>query len=444
MTFRRQIHLGCFPIHWGGNVAAWRHPDIIVDGPTNLDFVLEIARVAEAGKFDMLFIADSTYITPNSTPFDLNHFEPVTILSAAAAMTKRVGLVGTMSTSYSQPFTTARQMASLDKLSRGRAGWNAVTSSNVGVARNYGGERHMEHDLRYRVAEEYIQVVKGLWDSWEDDAFIRDKPSGRYVDLDKLHRLDHQGEFFKVQGPLNIERSEQGRPILFQAGASEQGRELAAKHADAVFSNRETLEECRIYCADLRRRAVQHGRNPEEILIFPVITPIIGATEAAAQRRSDELNELLDVQTALKFLSRYFSSFDFSKMPLDEPVPDLGAIVADSSQSSAQYLLQIARDDNLTLRQLAYRAAAPRRDFTGTPEQIADRLQLYFEQRAADGFMLASDISPRGLADFVEHVVPILQKRGLYREDYEHATLRGHLGLPYPENRYAARRRQTA
>jgi FMN-dependent oxidoreductase (nitrilotriacetate monooxygenase family) len=439
---RRHIHLGCFPIHLGGNVGAWRHPQVQADGSTSLAFVAELARIAEAGKFDMLFIADSTYATPNSTAFDLNHFEPVTILSAVAALTRYVGLVGTMSTSYSQPFTTARQMASLDKLSGGRAGWNAVTSSNAGVARNFGGETLMEHDLRYRMAHEYIDVVKGLWDSWEDDAFPRDKQAGVYADLDKMHRLDHRGEYFRVQGPLNIERSPQGHPILFQAGASEPGRELAARHADAVFSNRETLEECQIYCADLRRRAVAYGRAEDDIMIFPVITPIIGATEADAKRRSEELNELLDPATALKFLARYFSSFDFSKLPLDEPVPDLSAIVGDSSQSSARYLVQIARDDRLTLRQLAYRAAAPRSDFTGTPEQIADRLQLYFETRGADGFMIATDISPRGLADFVEHVVPSVQRRGLFRQDYEHTTLRGHLGLPFPENRYAAARRR--
>jgi FMN-dependent oxidoreductase (nitrilotriacetate monooxygenase family) len=441
---RRHIHLGCFPIHLGGNVGAWRHPEVPADGSTSLAFVAELARIAEGGRLDMLFIADSLYATPNSTAFDLNHFEPITILSAVAALTSHVGLVATMSTSYSQPFTTARQMASLDRLSGGRAGWNAVTSSNAGVARNFGGDTLMEHDLRYRMAQEYIDVVKGLWDSWEDDAFPRDKASGVYADLAKMHRLDHQGEFFRVQGPLNIERSPQGHPILFQAGASAQGRDLAARHADAVFSNRETLEECRLYCTDLRRRAATYGRHDNDIMVFPVITPIIGATEADARRRSEELNALLDPPTALKFLARYFSSFDFSQLPLDEPVPDLSRVVGDSSQSSAQYLLQVARDENLTLRQLAYRAAAPRRDFTGTPEQIADRLQTYFHERAADGFMIATDISPRGLTDFVESVVPILQRRGLFRQDYEHTTLRGHLGLPYPENRHAAARRQVA
>jgi FMN-dependent oxidoreductase (nitrilotriacetate monooxygenase family) len=435
-TRPRQIHLGCFPIHLGGNVGAWRHPEMQANGSTSLDFVLNLARIAEQGKFDILFIADSLYASENSTPFDVNHFEPITILSAAAAVTKRVGLVATMSTSYSAPFNTARQIASMDRLSGGRVAWNAVTSSNAGAARNYGGEPQMEHDLRYHVAQEYIEVVKGLWDTWEDDAFPRDKAAGRYVDFSKMHRLNHKGEFYQVQGPLNIERSVQGRPVIFQAGASEAGRELAALHADAVFSNRETIEECRIYTADLRARAAKLGRPEGELLVFPVITPIVGGTEAEAKRRAQELNELLDPPTALAFLSRYFNSYDFSGYDLDGPTPDLAAIVGNSNRSSAEYLIRIAREDHLTLRQLAYRAAAPRSDFTGTPEQIADRLQLYFETQACDGFMSATDISPRGLSAVVDHVVPILQKRGLFRTEYEGETLRSHLDLPVPPNRY--------
>ena len=314
-------------------------------------------------------------------------------------------------------------------LSGGRAGWNAVTSSNANAARNFGADQLDAHDRRYRRAGEYIDVVKGLWTSWEPDAFPRDKATGRYVDFDKMHVLNHAGEFFRVQGPLNIERSPQGRPVIFQAGASEAGRTLAASGADAVFSNRETLEECQAYYADLRRRARALGRGPEQPLLFPVVTPILGGTEAEATRRSEELNALLDVETAIAFLARYFSSYDFSSVPLDGALPDLSAIVSDSNRSSAEYLMRVAKDEKLTLRQLAYRAAAPRRDFIGTPEQVADRLQLYFEGRGADGFMLATDISPRGLDDFVEAVVPILQRRGLFRREYEHETLRAHLGL---------------
>jgi FMN-dependent oxidoreductase (nitrilotriacetate monooxygenase family) len=434
----RQIHLGCFPIHLGGNVGAWRHPEVQANGSTDLQWVLNLARIAEAGKFDLLFVADSTYASENSTPFDINHFEPITILSACAAVTTHIGMAATMSTSYSQPFTTARQIASLDKLSGGRAAWNAVTSSNASVARNYSGDKLMEHDHRYRIAREYIEVVKGLWDSWEEDAFPRDKQAGIYFDPAKMHRLNHVGEFFKVQGPLNIERSPQGQPVVFQAGASEAGRDLAARHADAVFSNRETIDECRAYTADIRARAARHGRPDGQILVMPVITPIVGGTEEEAQRRARELNEMLDPKTALKFLSRYFSSFDFGAYDLDGPIPDLSHIVSDANRSSAEYLIRIAREESLTLRQLAYRAAAPRKDFTGTPEQIADRLELYFTTQACDGFMMATDISPRGLSAITEHVVPVLQKRGLFRTDYEGTTLRSHLGLPCPQSRYVA------
>jgi FMN-dependent oxidoreductase (nitrilotriacetate monooxygenase family) len=436
----RQIHLGCFPIHLGGNVGAWRHPEVQANGSTDLKWVLNLARIAEAGKLDLLFVADSTYVSETSTPFDINHFEPITILSACAAVTSHIGVVATMSTSYSQPYTTARQIASLDKMSGGRAAWNAVTSSNGSVARNFSGEKLMEHDHRYRIAREYIEVVKGLWDSWEDDAFPRDKQSGVYFDPTKMHRLNHVGEFFKVQGPLNIERSPQGQPVVFQAGASDAGRDLAARHADAVFSNRENIDECRLYTADLRARAIAHGRPAGEILVMPVITPIVGATEEEAQRHARELNEMLDPKTALSFLGRYFSSFDFWSCDLDGPVPDLSDIVSNANRSSAEYLLRIAREEKLTLRQLAYRAAAPRKDFTGTPEQIADRLQLYFETQACDGFMVATDISPRGLSAITEHVVPILQKRGLFRTEYEGTTLRSHLGLSRPENRHLAER----
>ncbi len=435
MTTRpRQIHLGCFPIHLGGNSGAWRHPDMQPDGSSNLEWVLNLAHIAERGKFDILFIADGVYVSDKPIPFETNHFEPISILSAAAAVTRHVGLVATMSTSYSQPFTTARQMASLDLLSGGRAAWNAVTSSSANAGKNFGQDEHYPHALRYRMAEEYIEVVKGLWDGWEDDAFPRNKETGVYFDPSKMHRLDHRGEFYKVMGPLNIQRSPQGQPVIFQAGASDTGRDFAAKLAEAVFSNRETIDECRAYSSDLATRAASFGRHAP--LHFPVITPIVGGTEEEAHRRSRELNDLMDPWTAVAFLNRYFTAFDFRTCALDAPIPDLSHL-PDVKRSSTAYLMQVAKDENLTLRQLAYRAAAPRADFTGTPEQIADRLQLYFETGACDGFMMATDISPRGLEAIADHVVPVLQKRGLFRTDYEGTTLRSHLDLPLPVNRYA-------
>ena len=438
-TRPRQIHLGCFPIHLGGNSGAWRHPEIQPDGSSNLEWVINFARIAERGKFDILFVADGMAVSDHPIPFESNHFEPITILSALAAVTNNIGLVATMSTSYSQPFTTARQMASLDVLSGGRAAWNVVTSSGSKVGMNFGQDVHFAHSERYKIAEEYIQVVQGLWDGWEDDAFPRDKASGVYADMSKMHRLNHEGEYFKVRGPLNIERSPQGQPVIFQAGASETGREFAAKLSDAVFSNLENIDKCREYSADLAARAAAYGRPAP--LVFPVVTPIIGGTEEEAKRKSRELNDLLDPWLAVSFLHRYFKTFDFSQCDLDAPFPDLSHL-PDASQSSTRFLMTVARDEGLTLRQLAYRAAAPRPDFTGTPEQVADQMQRYFESHASDGFMIATDISPRGLEDVVDHVVPILQKRGLFRTEYEDTTLRGILDLDVPENRYTVEARQ--
>ena len=438
-TRPRQIHLGCFPIHLGGNSGAWRHPEMQPDGSSNLEWVINFAKIAERGKFDILFVADGMAVSDHPIPFESNHFEPITILSALAAVTNNIGLVATMSTSYSQPFTTARQMASLDVLSGGRAAWNVVTSSGSKVGMNFGQDVHFAHSERYKIAEEYIQVVQGLWDGWEDDAFPRDKASGVYADMSKMHRLNHEGEYFKVRGPLNIERSPQGQPVIFQAGASETGREFAAKLSDAVFSNLENIDKCREYSADLAARAAAYGRLAP--LVFPVVTPIIGGTEEEAKRKSRELNDLLDPWLAVSFLHRYFKTFDFSQCDLDAPFPDLSHL-PDASQSSTRFLMNVARDEGLTLRQLAYRAAAPRPDFTGTPEQVADQMQRYFESHASDGFMIATDISPRGLEDVVDHVVPILQKRGLFRTEYEDTTLRGILDLDVPENRYTVEARQ--
>jgi FMN-dependent oxidoreductase (nitrilotriacetate monooxygenase family) len=436
-TKKRQLRLAAFLSGIGANVQAWRHPDTASNSPVSIEAFIEAARLAEKGKFDFGFIADSTFITRDSTPYFLSRLEPITALSAVAATTTHLGLVGTMTTSFSEPFTTARQLASLDKLSGGRAAWNAVTGALEGHARNHGGEKLYEHSLRYRIADEYIQVVKGLWDSWEDDAFVRNKQTGQYVDLDKMHTLNHKGEFFGVQGPLNMERSPQGRPIVFQAGASEEGRDLAAREADAIFSGSvEDVPAAKAYYQDIKRRAAAYGRAADEILIFPSITVVVGDTEQEARRKYDEVSQLLDVNVAIKYLSRYFSFFDFSQFPLDEPLPDLGDIGKDSFKSTAEHYKRKARENNWSLRQLALYASNPSDQFVGTPVQIADRLQQLFEDEVVDGFILHAYLQPKGLEDFVDKVVPLLQQRGLFRTEYEAATLRGNLGLPYPVNRY--------
>jgi FMN-dependent oxidoreductase (nitrilotriacetate monooxygenase family) len=436
----RKLHLGAFLTGAGANVAAWRHKDTPSDGPVNLKLNIELAQIAEQAKFDFAFIADSAYITKSSTPYFLSRFEPLTLLSALAAVTTKLGLVGTFTTSFSEPFTTARQLASLDKLSGGRAGWNAVTSALEDVAKNYGQEKLHEHAVRYKIAAEYIELLKGLWDSWEDDAFVRDKEKGIYVDLDKLHTLDHKGEFFSVKGPLNMEPSQQGRPIVFQAGASNEGRELAAKEADAIFSTSSDPVIAREFYQDVKQRAAAYGRKPEEILIFPAITPIIGATEEEAQRKYEQTSAYVDIDLAIKYLSRFFSFYDFTQYPLDEPLPDLGDIGKDSFKSTAENFKRMAREENLTLRQLALRAASPKGDFIGTAVQIADKIQHLFESEAVDGFIIYGYVQPEGLRDFAEQVVPILQQRGLFRTDYEGETLREHLELPYPVNRYTKAR----
>ena len=441
MAKRKKIKFGALIHGVGGNISAWRHPEIPADASVNFGFYKQQALAAEAGLFDLVFIADGLYITEKSIPHFLNRFEPVTILSALAAVTSRIGLVGTLSTSYSEPFTVARQFGSLDHISGGRAGCNVVTSPLEGSARNYGKNEHPSHDERYRIAEEFLQVTRGLWDSWEDDAFIRDKASGVFFDPTKMHRLDYKGKYFAVEGPLNIARSKQGHPVIFQAGSSESGKNLAAKSADAVFTGHETIEEAREFYRDVKERALVYGRTPDEIAILPGIGPIIGRTEEEAERKYQELANLVSIDKALDYLGRFFEHHDFSQYPLDEPFPDLGDLGSNSFRSGTDKIKRAAKEQGLTLRQVALRSATPRGEFVGTPERIADLIQRWHEEGAADGFIIHSAF-PSGLTDFARLVVPILQERGIYRTEYESDTLRGNLELPIPENRYTAERKK--
>ncbi|MEK8128744.1 LLM class flavin-dependent oxidoreductase [Paenibacillus filicis] len=438
MTAQRKIRLGAIIHGVGGSMGAWRHPDAIADASVSFEFYKRQALKAEAGKFDLLFIADGLHINEKSLPHFLNRFEPITILSSLAAVTSKIGLVGTLSTSYSEPFTVARQFASLDHISHGRAGWNVVTSPLEGSALNFNKtlEEHPNHPKRYKIAAEYLQVTKGLWDSWEDDAFIRDKESGVFFDPDKLHRLDHQGEFFSVQGPLNIARSKQGQPVIFQAGSSEDGRNLAAREADAIFTGHPTLADAQRFYQDVKSRAASFGRNPDDLVILPGISPIIGQTEEEAERKYQEIVNLVTIEKALDHLGRYYEHHDFTQYPLDEPFPDLGELGQNSFRSTTDRIKKQAREQGLTLRQVALKEATPKTQFIGTPEQVADLIQEWFEERGADGFIVGSGV-PNGFHDFVDYVVPILQERGIYRTEYESDTLRGNLGLPIPANRYA-------
>jgi FMN-dependent oxidoreductase (nitrilotriacetate monooxygenase family) len=435
----RSLKLG-FILHGVGRTwGDWRHPDADVTASTNFGFYKRQAQLAEKGKFDFLFVADSLSITEKSSPHYLNRFEPITILSALAATTSHIGLVATLTVSYSEPFNVARQFASLDHISDGRAGWNVVTSWLGDTAANFSKTQHPPHDVRYRIAAEYLDVVQGLWDSWEDDAHVGDKASGLFVDADKLHRLDHKGEFFQVRGPLNIKRSRQGQPVIFQAGASDDGRNFAAKRAECIFCGPQNLEESQAYYRDVKARARGFGRDPEKLLVLPGIGPIVGRTAEEAEAKYRELTELGSLETGLGFLSRTFNDHDFTRYDLDGPFPDVLAIGRNSQQSASLRILEEVRRENLTLRQVAQRLATPRGDFVGTPDVVADKFQEWFENDGADGFVLFETL-PGQLDLFVELVVPILQSRGLYRTDYEGVTFRENLGLSFPVNRHTEAR----
>jgi len=431
----KQLRLGTILHGAPGNMSAWRHPDAVINASINLKFYTAVAQKAEQAKLDFVFIADGLYINEKSLPHFLNRFEPVTLLTALAGVTERIGLVGTLSTSYSDPFTVARQFASLDHLSNGRAGWNVVTSPLEGSAKNFSREQHPEHSLRYRIASEYLTVTKGLWDSWEDDAFERNKETGVFFTPGKLHTLNHKGEFFNVQGPLNIERPVQGHPVLFQAGASEDGKKLAAEHADAIFTHHNSIEEAQNFYRDVKSQLEQRGRHPDELRIFQGVKVIVGEDAEDAERQYWETARLVTIENALAYLGRFFEHYDFSVHPLDEPFPDVGDLGKNSFRSNTDEIKRKAKAHNLTLREVALEAASPRPIFTGSAEDVADGLQRWFETQAADGFIIDPG-TPNTFDHFVDKVVPILQQRGIFREEYPGDTLRDSLGLARPLNQF--------
>ncbi len=436
MSKQRQLKLGAMVHGVGHGWGEWRHPQAQPNASVNFDFYKQQAHLAEAAKFDFVFIADSLHIHEKSSPHYLNRFEPLTILSALAATTHNIGLVATVTVSYTEPFQVARQFASLDHISGGRAGWNVVTSWLSGTADNFGKTEHPPHAVRYRIAKEHVNVVKGLWDSWEDDAFAYDKQSGEFFTPDKLHALEHKGEFFSVKGPLNISRSQQGQPVIFQAGTSEAGRNFAAQNSDAIFVSPEGFEDARTYYQDLKTRADGFARDPQKLSILPGIRPIVGRDAAEVESRYQQAVELVTIEDAIVALGRPFNDHDFSQYPLDAPFPELGDLGSNSQKGGSDRIKQLAREGGLTLREVALRFSRPRRDFVGTPEQVADALQKWFEQGAADGFIINS-LLPDGLQYFTELVVPVLQQRGLFRDEYSGNTLRDNLGLQVPVNRYA-------
>ena len=430
-----QITFGVMLQGPGGHMNAWKHPSVPADASVNFGFLLDAARKAEAAGIAFAFIADGLYINEKSIPHFLNRFEPISILSALASVTSRIGLVGTLSTSYSDPFTVARQFATIDLISGGRAGWNAVTSPLEGSGRNYSRE-HPEHALRYEIAQEYLEVVKGLWDSWDDDAFVRDRATGRFADFTKMRRLNHQGRFFSVEGPLNIGRSPQGQPVLFQAGASDDGIRLGGSQADAIFTNGGSIDEAKTFYRRMKESAAAHGRRPEHVRVFPGIGPVVGRTVEEAEEKHRAIRDLLSVEEALLYLGRFFDHHDFSQYPLDGPFPDLGDIGKNSFRGTTDVIKRTARERNQTLREVALETAT-RRSLIGTPQTVADELIRWVEEGAADGFVLGFPVLGQGLDDFVQHVLPVLEERGYFDPVLHGTTLRQNLGLPFRESRYA-------
>ncbi|WP_219212051.1 LLM class flavin-dependent oxidoreductase [Variovorax boronicumulans] len=441
---QRKLRLGAFIMATGHHVAAWRHPGSQIDAGVNIDHYIRLAQTAERGLFDQVFVADSPglgYLSDDASfgrQGRVSYFEPVTLWAALSAVTKHIGFVATASTTYEDPFLLARKFASLDHLSKGRAAWNVVTTGAENVYGNFGLDKHPDPALRYERAHEFLDVVKGLWDSFDDDAFSRDAQSGVYFDPSKLHTLNHVGKHFKVSGPLNLERPPQGHPVIVQAGSSEPGRELAAATAEAIFTAWTSLEEAQAFYRDVKGRLAKYGRRPEQLLILPGISPVIGRTQEEAEAKWAELQKLIHPSIGLHTISRFWPGEDISAWDLDAPPPYYPE-PPKGRNSRHQVVIELARREQFTLRQLYEYLAGARGHWVvvGTPQKIADEIQSWFENGAADGFNIMPPVLPESLDDFVDLVIPELQKRGIFRTEYEGRTLRENLGLERPASRYA-------
>ena len=444
---QRQMKLGLSMRYLGYHDAAWRHPEVPSDGASSFKHFLRCARRAEEGRFDMVFFADGIAVRAEDNPRgSLSHsnrnveLEPLTLLSALAPMTEHIGLVTTASTTYNEPYHIARKFASLDQISGGRAGWNIVTSWSQQEALNFSRESHLDYDTRYDRAREFVDVVTGLWESWEPGAFVRDKASGQYYDPAKLHTLHHKGKHFQVRGPLNVDRTPQGRPLLVQAGANEAGQEIAAMHADVVYASALELGAAQKYYASLKGRLAKYGRDPSHLLVMPALVPLVGRTRAEAQAKFDQLQELIDPLVGLAGI--YVQMGDLSGYPLDGPVPEpVNAPV----KSLAYKWWERACADNMTIREFyTAHAGGGGLQVIGTAADVADVLEEWIAAEGADGFNLTPTHLPHGIDDFVELVVPELQRRGVFRREYESTTLRGNLGLPPYRSRWEQRAAESA
>ncbi|WP_438017742.1 LLM class flavin-dependent oxidoreductase [Sorangium sp. So ce315] len=438
MTHRPgKLHLNAFLMSVGHHEASWRLPESDPFANTNVEHFKNLARVAERGKLDSLFLADSPVLWNNVGRRPAGTLEPTVLLAALAGVTEHIGLIATASTTYNEPFNLARRFASLDHISGGRAGWNIVTTAGVDAARNFNLDELPAHNERYARAAEFIDVSLKLWDSWDDDAPLGDKERGIWGDDGKIYPPRHVGRYFKVEGALNVPRPPQGYPLLVQAGSSEDGKELAARYAEAVFTAQQTLEDAQQFYADLKARVRGLGRDPEGIKILPGIVPVIGATEAEARALDAELERLIKPEYAKRQLAQTLRVKP-EELDLDAELPkDLpGEDEIEGAKSRYTLIVTLARRERLTVRQLIGRLGGGRghRTFAGTPEQVADAIQHWWERGAADGFNVMPPVLPSGLEAFVDHVVPLLQKRGLFRTEYEGRTLRDRYGLPRPAN----------
>ncbi|WP_091739259.1 LLM class flavin-dependent oxidoreductase [Phenylobacterium immobile] len=439
MTPTRQLKLGAFMRPVSIHTGAWRYPGAFPDANFNFEHLKRFIQTLERGKFDAFFMADHLAlldmpISALKRSHTVTSFEPLTLLSALATVTTHIGLVATASTTFDAPYHIARRFASLDHISGGRSGWNIVTTANPDAALNFGLDEHMEHDARYARAFEFYDVVTGLWDSWADDAFVRDVEDGLYFDPAKMHVLDHKGEHLKVRGPLNIARPIQGWPVIVQAGASEAGRSFAAATAEVIFAGQPNLAAGQAFYADMAARVAAEGRDPEMVKILPGAFVVVGDTVEEAQEKRRLLDSLVHYDSSIASLSSTLG-VDASKFDPDGPLPEIPP--TNGSQSGRQRLVDLAAREKLTVRQLAQRVGGyGGLSFVGTPQTIADGMQEWLETRACDGFNIMFPFLPEGLDDFVDQVVPELQRRGLFRNEYEGVTLRENLGLARPTNRF--------
>ncbi len=436
----RQLHFNAFLMGCGHHEAAWRMPESDPFANVNLAYWTNLAQIAERGKFDSLFLADAPVLWANAKHRPGGSLEPTVLLTALAGATRNIGLIATASTTYNDPYNLARRFASLDHISGGRAGWNIVTTGSKQAAANFGLDEHPSHRERYERASEFTDISLALWDSWEDDAEIGDKATGIFADSDRIHSIDFEGSHFRVRGPLNVPRSPQGRPLLVQAGSSPDGREFAAKYAEAVFTAQQTLSDAQSFYSDLKSRVRRLGRDPDQVKILPGLVPTIGSTEAEARALEDSLEDLIVLDYGLDHLAQWLD-VPASALSADDRLPawvlDRGP--GEGQQSRYQLIVDMARREDLTVRQIIARLGGGRghRTFAGTPEQVADTIEEWALSGAADGFNVMPALLPSGLEAFVEHVIPLLRKRGLFREDYTGSSLRDHYNLPRPASQFA-------